>query len=125
MAWRLKRLIASYKILAGLLTSPLSDIQDAELQRLSRPPRPSVNLFIRRSSQVDSPKYSAGAEETENVEAKDNVKVTNPSSRKLIRHLLAARAEAALALRQYLTKLSHTDGKEAVDSLKLRGARLN
>jgi hypothetical protein len=122
---RLKRLITSFKIFGGLSTSPSLDIRDTELQSLSRPPVPSVSPFIQRSSQAISSIPQSSPVNAEGVDAKDKVKVRNPSFLKLIRPLLAARAEAMSALGQYLDDLSHADGKEALETLRRRGAKLD
>ncbi|EPQ51328.1 glycerol-3-phosphate 1-acyltransferase [Gloeophyllum trabeum ATCC 11539] len=90
VGWAL-RLVASYKLLGGLLSPRASDVSPAELPHYCTPPPPVVNPFIKRRP-VDGqvPQVPSAWNEVKPV-----------SSRRLMRHLLAARAEAAEALRRY------------------------
>lgn len=86
-----KRLVVSYKLLGGLLSPRASDVSPAELPHYCTPPPPVVNPFIKRRP-VDGqvPQVPSAWKEVKPV-----------SSRRLMRHLLAARAEAVEALRRY------------------------
>lgn len=86
---QLKRLIASYKILVGLLSSQSASLSEEALAPYTAPPRPAANPFIKT---IPNPV---------NEETSGPADVLAPPLRKLIRLLLAARTQATLALTEF------------------------
>ncbi|KAF8882119.1 hypothetical protein BD779DRAFT_1544035 [Infundibulicybe gibba] len=106
---RIKRLWTLYKLSVGL--RPGSDpLSVEELDAYTRPPTPAVNPYIKKPS----PSAADSAPETV---------PTPPPSRRLIRHLLGARADAYAALRALVDeRRKHNDAR--VEYLEKMGVRL-
>ncbi|EKM53230.1 uncharacterized protein PHACADRAFT_197652, partial [Phanerochaete carnosa HHB-10118-sp] len=93
---RIDRILTAWKILLGVWIPPSRALSSAELNRVSRPPQPKPNPFVKHR----------------NVEAADTApshapaagvrQASVPSSRALISSLFAARAEAETAARSLL-----------------------
>jgi glycerol-3-phosphate O-acyltransferase/dihydroxyacetone phosphate acyltransferase len=108
---RIKRLIASYKILIGLLSPRSSDLPMDALGSYTTPPPPPVNPYIKRQIAAESDSSSNSTQSTPPIlPAKELPKPRLVSSRKLIRHLLEARAQATVALCEYLDEVEGGKG---------------
>lgn len=110
----------------GLLSLRSSDIPLESLAPYTTPPPPPVNPYIKRRIAADSESDSMlSTKSTPPIQpAKELPKPRFISSRKLIRHLLSARMEATEALSKYLREVAQGDGKEKVEYLRKKGARI-
>lgn len=107
---RLKNILTFYKLFMGML--PHGEINQAELAPYLRPPPPPTNSFIK-----------ARANSPQKLEAV--VPIPNRiSSRRLIKPMLNARAEATTALGVYLRSIDGISNNGIVEFLKGKGARI-
>ncbi|KAI0067126.1 hypothetical protein BV25DRAFT_1835434 [Artomyces pyxidatus] len=114
---QLKRLIASYKLAAGLLRPASAALAADKLgPYLHGPPTPPLNPFVKYQ-----PKDTNGSS-TDDAN-KRILRAPPVASHKLIRHLLDARKDALRSVAQYVAGLSLKG--DGVDDVKRRAAALN
>ncbi|KAH7926579.1 hypothetical protein BV22DRAFT_1032714 [Leucogyrophana mollusca] len=120
---RMKRLIASYKILAGLLSPRSSDLPLGKLRPYSRVPLPAENPYITRRSPSEATltAHVGGADHSPSLP--DASKPPPVGYRQLVRPLLLARSRAHLDLGNYLDEtLLNEEERGVLTSLGARGA---
>ncbi|KZT03700.1 acyltransferase [Laetiporus sulphureus 93-53] len=124
-----KRLVASLKLLIGLLSPRTADLTPDELQQYAKPPLPPVNPFLKRRSPPTSTGQPNGNGHSIDNDFCNGSRPANqneprpptPSFRRLMRPLLSARAEATDALAKYLVDVENTSdlhNGELVDILQ-------
>ncbi|KAI0683272.1 hypothetical protein BC835DRAFT_1396021 [Cytidiella melzeri] len=86
---QLQRVLVSWKVLLGVLSSPARDIPSDELELYTRPPLPAVNKYIKRRNPIAD--FESGA--------RVGAKIKSPGSSRLIRHLFTARRAAESVVR--------------------------
>lgn len=123
----MKRLVAAWRILVGVWIPKKWDLSLSALSQYTVPALPAENEWIDRSkvkprkTTDDSP--STSSNQPTSPPAPSSRKRRRPPSRRLIRHVLRARAEAAKALASLFDQLEKShDGKRVSASAHLARA---
>lgn len=107
-----KRLVAAWRVLVGVWTPKRWDLSMAALSQYTIPARPADNPWVERTKQVVAPPT---AEEP----PVNSPRKRRPPTRRVIRHVLRSRAEAAKSLATFFEQLERDDSKQVKASLHL------
>ena len=107
-----KRLVAAWRVLVGVWTPKRWDLSVAALSQYTTPARPADNPWIERTKQAVVPPT---AEEP----PVNFLRKRRPPIRRVIRHVLRSRAEAAKSLATFFEQLECEADKQVKASLHL------